>query len=120
MCLQMMSPILNSWKQVSTYLGTAVRTIQRWEKDHALPIYRNRGAKRGPVFAYTSELDSWLHGQGANLLANYRKEDMRQNVVRLRVLRSQMRHLMQNQRRLVAELSANRALRDGKTNGHRH
>ena len=53
--------VLNSWKEISAFLGRGVRTVQRWERMHKLPIYRVGHGQRSPVFAYTSELSLWLH-----------------------------------------------------------
>src|SRR5450755_2494667 len=52
---------LDSWKAIADHLGREVRTIQRWERDRGLPVHRVPG-DRGGVFAYTAELDRWLHG----------------------------------------------------------
>lgn len=52
--------ILNSWKEVATYLGRGIRTVQRWERELALPIRRPRGKSRSPIFAFRPELDRWL------------------------------------------------------------
>jgi hypothetical protein len=53
--------VLNSWKEVATYLGRGIRTVQRWERELGLPIRRPRGKPRGPVIAFRRELDQWLH-----------------------------------------------------------
>ena len=52
--------VLNSWKEIATYLGRGVRTVQRWHSDLALPVHRVRATPRSPVFAYKSELDLWI------------------------------------------------------------
>jgi phage terminase Nu1 subunit (DNA packaging protein) len=52
--------VLNSWKEVATYLGRGIRTVQRWERELGLPIRRPRGKPRGPVIAFRRELDQWL------------------------------------------------------------
>ena len=50
---------LHSWKEISAYLGCDKRTAQRWEKERGLPVHHLVG-KRGSVYAYASELDSWV------------------------------------------------------------
>jgi len=45
------SDVLNSWKEVSNYIGRGVRTVQRWEKDFGLPVRRPSGHLRGSVIA---------------------------------------------------------------------
>lgn len=53
---------LGSWKAIARFLGRDVRTAMRWERA-GMPVHRvPRGGRRGPVFAYASELDAWLHG----------------------------------------------------------
>jgi hypothetical protein len=55
---------LDSWKEIATYLGRDVRTVRRWEKERALPVHRLPGSGRRAVFAYRSEIDEWLRGEG--------------------------------------------------------
>jgi len=52
--------VLNSWKEIASYLGRGVRTVQRYERDLKLPVRRPRGKSRSAVIALTSELDDWL------------------------------------------------------------
>jgi CheY-like chemotaxis protein len=51
---------LNGWKEIASYLGRGVRTVQRWEADLGLPVRRPRGKDRSAVIALASELDRWL------------------------------------------------------------
>jgi hypothetical protein len=62
-----MPAILNSWKEIATYMDRGVRTVQRWENDD-LPIRRVGIGKRAPVFAFTVEIEKWLrkHGTAAH------------------------------------------------------
>jgi dienelactone hydrolase len=55
--------ILESWKEIATYLRRNVRTCQMWEKDHGLPIHRLEGSPRARVFAYVDELDRWFQNK---------------------------------------------------------
>lgn len=50
---------LESWKEIAAYLKRDVRTVQRWEKQERLPVYRHLHNKLGTVYAYTTELDAW-------------------------------------------------------------
>ncbi len=52
--------ILNSWKEIASYLGCSVRTAQRWELELAMPVRHPRGGKRGPVLALAAEINAWL------------------------------------------------------------
>ncbi len=51
---------LDSWKDIASYLRRDVRTAIRWEKEKGLPVRRVPGGQRKAVFAYISELDTWL------------------------------------------------------------
>jgi tetratricopeptide (TPR) repeat protein len=51
--------LLDSWKEISAYLGRGVRTCRRWERDLGLPVHRLDGSTKARVFAYASELDDW-------------------------------------------------------------
>jgi hypothetical protein len=55
-----MGNILNSWKEIASYLNRGVRTVQRWERDLGLPVRRPRGHDRSAVIAIPEELDNWL------------------------------------------------------------
>jgi tetratricopeptide (TPR) repeat protein len=52
---------LVSWKSIAKYFECDERTAKRWERERALPVHRAPGGKRSGVFAYVSELDSWLN-----------------------------------------------------------
>jgi hypothetical protein len=52
--------VLNSWKEIASYLGRGVRTVQRYERDFRLPVRRLPGKVRGAVIAFPQDLDSWL------------------------------------------------------------
>jgi hypothetical protein len=44
---------------VASYLGRSDKTVRRWEEKEGLPIHRLHHDKRGSVYAYKRELDSW-------------------------------------------------------------
>ena len=50
---------LDSWKEIALYLRRDVTTVQRWEKQEAMPVHRHLHHKRGSVYALSSELDAW-------------------------------------------------------------
>jgi TRAP transporter TAXI family solute receptor len=54
---------LDSWKEIAAYLKRDVATVRRWEKREGLPVHRHLHHKLGSVYAYRSELDSWLEGR---------------------------------------------------------
>jgi dipeptidyl aminopeptidase/acylaminoacyl peptidase len=53
---------IDSWKDISAYLGRDVSTVIRWEKERGLPVHRIPGGQRKGVFAYRHELDQWMAG----------------------------------------------------------
>src|SRR5512143_2620087 len=57
------SDILDSWKEISDYLGRDVRTCQRWERGFGLPVHRLDSSPKARVYAYTGELDAWRDGR---------------------------------------------------------
>ncbi len=52
--------VLDSWKEISVYLGRDVRTCRRWEERLGLPIHRLNGSPKARVRAYKDEVDRWL------------------------------------------------------------
>lgn len=50
---------LDSWKEIASYLGRGIRTVQRWEREERLPVHRLDHAKRGSVYASRRELTAW-------------------------------------------------------------
>ena len=53
-------PVLNSWKEIATYLGRGVRTVQRYERELHLPVRRFNGKPHASVVALPGDLDDWL------------------------------------------------------------
>ena len=47
---------------MAAYLNRSCRTVQRWNREYALPVHHLAGEK-GSVFAYPLELDEWLRGR---------------------------------------------------------
>lgn len=52
--------VMRSWKEIADYLGTCVKTAQRWEQTYNLPIRRLRASKGLEVFALTDEVNRWI------------------------------------------------------------
>jgi tetratricopeptide (TPR) repeat protein len=52
--------VLQSWKDISAYLGRDVRTCRRWEEHLGLPVHRLNGSPKARVLAYKDEIDRWL------------------------------------------------------------
>src|SRR5437879_12961083 len=58
---------LESWKEIAAYLGRDVTTVRRWEKREGMPVHRHVHDKGGSVYAFSSELDAWLHSRKLRL-----------------------------------------------------
>jgi len=56
---------LNSWKEIATFVGRGVRTVQRWERELQLPVHRIGNGPRSPVYALIPELNFWITTSGA-------------------------------------------------------
>jgi TolB-like protein len=50
---------LDSWKAIAQFLDRDIRSVQRWEHERGLPVYRLPGQK-GAVFAFEGELEGWM------------------------------------------------------------
>lgn len=55
--------VLRSWKDIARYVGTSVKTVQRWEREYGLPVRRVEPNKGSVVFTFQDEVDDWLHGR---------------------------------------------------------
>src|SRR5258708_27935358 len=55
--------LLDSWKEIATYVKRDISTVQRWEKREGMPVHRHVHDKRGSVYAFGSELDAWLQSR---------------------------------------------------------
>lgn len=51
---------LTGWKDIAAFLGTSVRTVQRFEQELGLPVHRTRAVRGAAVRAFPSELRRWL------------------------------------------------------------
>jgi hypothetical protein len=52
--------IFTSWKEIASYLGKGVRTVQRWEAQFGLPVQRPNARAKGIVRASREDLDRWM------------------------------------------------------------
>jgi hypothetical protein len=90
--------LLNSWKEVASYLGRGVRTVQRWEK-LGLPVRRLGAGPRSPVVANARDLDRWLLAA-----ASVQGTDFRQTSAHL-VIRGGLGESIEQARRLRNEMN---------------
>ncbi|HEX6880096.1 MAG TPA: hypothetical protein VF135_07010 [Terriglobales bacterium] len=52
--------VFTSWKEIASYLGKGVRTVQRWEAQFGLPVQRPNIRCKGIVRATRDDLDRWV------------------------------------------------------------
>lgn len=52
--------VLTSWKEIASYMGKGVRTVQRWEQDFGLPVRRPQGSSKKAILARPRDLDAWV------------------------------------------------------------
>jgi PAS domain-containing protein len=55
-----LNDVLRSWKDIARYMGTCVKTVQRWEGSYGLPVRRVHPGKGSVVLAFRHEIDQWL------------------------------------------------------------
>ena len=77
--------ILDSWKAIAAYLERDIKTCYRWEKELGLPVHRIADqSSRSKVFAYKSEIDSWLREKATDKdIIGKPKREKRRKVLRL-------------------------------------
>jgi len=66
---------LDSWKAIAAYLGKDAGTVRRWERTRGLPVHRVPGGRGTSVYAYTSEIDTWLKTPGSDEVAGDEPEE---------------------------------------------
>jgi hypothetical protein len=54
------SGLLTSWKEIASFMGKGVRTVQRWEATLGLPVIRPADGHAGIVMARPSDLEAWV------------------------------------------------------------
>lgn len=52
--------ILDSWKEISVYIGKSEKTCRRFELELGLPVHRYEDSPKARVFAYKNEIDRWV------------------------------------------------------------
>ncbi len=99
--------LLNSWKEIASYLGRGVRTVQRWET-LGLPVRRPHGHSRSPVFAFTRDLDAWLtktpHDRVPRTNLNFGGNELQRLIQNSIELRTKTRALREEHHRAIVKL----------------
>jgi predicted DNA-binding transcriptional regulator AlpA len=82
-----MSTFLTSWKEIASYLGKSVRTVQRWEQEFQIPIRRPSAAEKLVVFAVRDEIDAWVQSLTTERLS--RPTEIRRLQARIELLETE-------------------------------
>lgn len=108
--------ILSGWKDIANYLGKGVRTVQRYEVELGLPVRRPAGRSSGSVVATKAELDAWVSAspirdvfhlsRTTSALSTSTCQEIKNGVLAMRNLRTQMADLEAELRNSLALLSA--------------
>ena len=68
--------VFTSWKEIASFFGKGVRTVQRWEQKFGLPISRPTAAKN-VVLATESELREWIRKSSSQIENDLQAENNR-------------------------------------------
>jgi hypothetical protein len=109
--------ILAGWKSIARYLSMGVRTVQRYERCHGLPIRRPAGGASGAVVATIAELDAWMEASPLRYAFKLQTPESKEteasmkalklNMAEMQRLRSEMRGLREEVRISLHRLQAN-------------
>ena len=53
------SDTIQGWKDIASYFGRSIRSVQRWEREFGLPVHRIRAVDGQTVYAIRVELEEW-------------------------------------------------------------
>jgi hypothetical protein len=103
--------LLTSWKEIASYLGKGVRTVQRWEQQFGLPVRRPNEKVRGIVHATRHELDRWLEVQWSQRAADtWVPQSVRDHLEAVRANIRYSAELRQANRTLLREIRTSASL----------
>jgi phage terminase Nu1 subunit (DNA packaging protein) len=104
--------ILSGWKAIAEYMGSGVRTVQRWERK-GLPVNRPAPGLRSHVVAHSEQIDHWIEDRAAR--SRGADSDLLNNIATALKLRHEVKRareeLHQKMAALRKELAALRAKR---------
>jgi len=106
--------VLHSWKEISSYTGRGVRTIQRYEVQFGFPVHRPAASPRSAVLAFTDEIDQWLAGSPKRIdqLANEPTGPQIDQTLRMHSLFLKAKVSTERAQAICQNLSATKALLD--------
>jgi hypothetical protein len=87
---------LTCWKEISSYLGRGIRTVQRYERLFGLPVRRLDDERPSAVWAWTDELDEWMARKCKPLsITSESKAQLLERIKTLEVMNAELRqHLL--------------------------
>ncbi len=106
----MPSKILSGWKNIANYLGKGVRTVQRYERELALPVRRPSGKKKGSVMVTRSELDAWIANRRFSLHSQFPVASMFSLYVSLKTRIVEIARVREQMTKLRVEIRASREM----------
>ena len=95
--------LLNSWKEIAAFLDRGVRTVQRWEEDHKLPVHRYDNSPRSPVFALEEELLLWLRSRENMVTSATLHVEADQLIAQAQLLEQRAKELRQQASELISK-----------------
>ena len=100
---------LSSWKEIAAYFGRGIRTVQRWERELQLPVYRPKSGHKAPVLAFSNELERWSRSRSIAPSREFKVQDVR---TLLQSLRDQIKSHQEEVKRLREQTQQMRQLRE--------
>ena len=100
---------LSSWKEIAAYFGRGIRTVQRWERELQLPVYRPKSGHKAPVLAFSNELERWSRSRSIAPSREFKAQDVR---TLLQSLRDQIKSHQEEVKRLREQTQQMKQLRE--------
>ena len=100
---------LSSWKEIAAFFGRGIRTVQRWERELQLPVYRPKSGHKAPVLAFSNELERWSRSRSIAPSREFKAQDVR---TLLQNLRDQIKSHQEEVKRLREQTAQLKQLRE--------
>jgi|HubBroStandDraft_6_1064221.scaffolds.fasta_scaffold45694_1 hypothetical protein len=66
--------LLSCWKDIANYMGSGVRTVQRWEEQASLPVRRPTShGQKSQVLLDRRAADAWMASRYLSMIGESRK-----------------------------------------------
>ena len=97
--------VFTSWKEIASFFGKGVRTVQRWEQKFGLPISRPTAAKN-VVIATESELRDWIRRSSAQISDDLIEDNNHRNDSNIAEIALRLKRLEEHTARLSRIVAA--------------